>query len=275
MISLDVTLDCRDDAVLVAPLGLSTPDVAPVSLGIRGGSQRVVFDPGCGQGAVEVVPKADHISFRWQFSRGGADYPEAMFTQRDSRYTRAATDLAGEMRDIVAGAAHETEALQRIVAHVTALFQYGHVEKRFYEGLDEMPQLCGLTRGSCVDINAYLIAGCRAVGIEAAYITGYFIPEEKRTSCTAIHCWVVTRADGIFQEWDIGHHLQMDVREIAPALNPKPGVRVAMSHSMGRNFPDLDVKDLKLLAEPMWKLNDGSWERAVLDIRLDGYDALL
>ena len=89
MISLDVTLDCRDDAVLVAPLGLSTPDVAPVSLGIRGGSQRVVFDPGCGQGAVEVVPKADHISFRWQFSRGGADYPEAMFTQRDSRYTRA------------------------------------------------------------------------------------------------------------------------------------------------------------------------------------------
>ncbi|MGR3714038.1 MAG: transglutaminase-like domain-containing protein [Shimia sp.] len=274
MIALDVTVGRKDDAVLVAPSGFSTPDVAPKSLEVSGGAQSLVHDAQSGQAAAVVQPEAEQVRFRWQFSRGGAAYLEAMFQQRDSRFTRSAWALAGEMRDIVDGAATERAGLERIVRHVTGLFQYGHGNAQFYEGHDEMPQLCGLTRGSCVDINAYLIACCRAVGIEAGYVTGYFVPEEKKTHCTDMHCWVVTRADDEVLEWDIAHHMKMGVDQIEPGLNPKPGVRVAMSHSMGWNLPALGVVDLKLLAEPMWRFANGSWERAALDIELEGYDAL-
>lgn len=274
MISLDVTLPTRKGARLVAPVGLSTPDVAPVSLHVTGGRSQLLFEPGSGQALVEVVPEAGDVTFHWEFQRNGVDYPEAIFEHRDSRYTRAAADLIGEVEVLVRGAASKDEALRRIVDHVAGMFEYGHRNDDLYAGQDDMPQLCGMTRGSCVDINAFFIAYCRAAGIEAGYVTGYFIPEEKRTTTTDMHCWVVTRTNAGVQEWDIAHHMKMGVAQILPGLNPKPGVRVAMSHSMGWHVPALQVRDLKLLAEPMWLLPGGKWERAKLDIRLSGYEAL-
>ena len=62
--------------------------------------------------------------------------------------------------------------------------------------------------------------------------------------------------------------------DIAPGLNPKPGVRVPLAHSMGLNFPTLGVRDLKLIGEPLWFKADGSWAAAEPRIRLDGYDLL-
>lgn len=246
VISLDVTLTTREGARLIAPVGLSTPHVTPQSMQVTGGRSSLVFETGCGQALVEVVPEAEGVTFNWAFQRSGAAYPEAMFEHRDSRYTRAAADLVGEVEVLVRGAASQDEALHRIVDHVAGMFEYGHRNDDLYEGQDEMPQLCGMTRGSCVDINAFLIAYCRAAGIEAGYVTGYFIPEEKRTSTTDMHCWVVTRTNAGVQEWDIAHHMKMGVTQILPGLNPKPGVRVAMSHSMGWHVPALNVRDLKL-----------------------------
>ncbi|MBO6897810.1 MAG: transglutaminase domain-containing protein [Shimia sp.] len=274
MIALDVTLTTREGARLISPVGLSTPDVTPMSLQVIGGRHEVLFETGSGQALVEVMPDSEDVTFRWAFQRGGATYPNAMFAQRDSKYTRAAADLVGEVEALVGGAASKDDALRLIVDHVAGMFEYGHRNDDLYEGHDDMPQLCGLTRGSCVDINAFLIAYCRAAGIEAGYVTGYFIPEEKRTSTTDMHCWVVTRTAAGVQEWDIAHHMKMGAAQILPSLNPKPGVRVAMSHSMGWHVPALGVRDLKLLAEPMWLLPDGTWERAKLNIAFAGYDAL-
>ena len=82
-------------------------------------------------------------------------------------------------------------------------FTYGHPETRFNDGLNEVPALgCGLTEGSCVDINTYFIAALRAAGIEAGYVTGVFFPAEKGDHCDDGHCWVVTRIDGETREWE-------------------------------------------------------------------------
>jgi hypothetical protein len=119
--------------------------------------------------------------------------------------------------------------------------------------MDEVPFLsCGLTEGSCIDINGYLIAALRAAGFEAGYVTGYFFPVEKRDRCDDMHCWVVSRHQGVVLEWDIAHHLKRGTIKIRPGLNPKPGLRFAVAHSMGLDFPELGVWEMKLLAEPVW-----------------------
>jgi transglutaminase-like putative cysteine protease len=78
-------------------------------------------------------------------------------------------------------------AIEAIVNAVAAKFRYAHPEKRFNDGCEEVPYLaCGLTEGSCVDINTYLIASLRAAGFEAGYVTGYFFPEEKNGTCVMV-----------------------------------------------------------------------------------------
>lgn len=267
-IALIVECPVLPDALLVAPVGLSTPQSAPVSVEVQGAAQRMIADPRSAQHALALTPTDERIEMTWSYVPGGAAYCEAMFQPRDSRYTRAAALLAVEAREFARC------SVKDIADHVAALFAYGHPETRFYDEQDEIPQLCSLTQGSCVDINAYFIAFCRAAGFEAGYVTGYFIPEEKRTHCADMHCWVVTRGPQGVQEWDIAHHLKMGTRDILPGLNPKPGVRVPMAHSMGLNFPALGLRDLKLIGEPMWLLPDGRWIRPELSITLRGYDLL-
>jgi hypothetical protein len=163
------------------------------------------------------------------------------------------------------------EAMKRaaIVNDVAAKFTYGHPATKFYDGHDEIPSLgCGVTEGSCVDINAYLIASLRAAGFEAGYMTGYFFPEEKQGRCNDMHCWVITRHDDSVLEWDIAHHLKLGTRQIGSGLNPKPGSRVALAHSMGLDFPSAGVSTLKLLAEPVWIGENGRIEKADVTIRM-------
>ncbi|MEM8732426.1 MAG: transglutaminase domain-containing protein [Pseudomonadota bacterium] len=187
---------------------------------------------------------------------------------------RSASALAIEAKSIATTAGGGGAALRALANHVAGQFRYGHPEKRFYDGFDEIPQICGLAEGSCVDINAYFIASCRAAGLEAGYITGCFVPQEKRDWCNDMHCWVVTRSDAGIEEWDIAHHLKLCLTEIAPGLNPKPGVRVPLAHSMGLNFPAAGLADLKLIGEPMWRLPDGRWQESEPQIRLARYDLL-
>lgn len=132
----------------------------------------------------------------------------------------------------------------------------------------EIPALgCGTAEGSCVDINTYFIASLRAAGFDAGYVGGCFFPAEKGGRCDDMHCWVVTRDQGEVLEWDIAHHLKLGRRDIVPGLNPKPGYRVALSHSMGLTVPDLGVACLKLLTEPVWVDELGGTDSGDLVIR--------
>lgn len=79
-----------------------------------------------------------------------------------------------------------------------------------------------------------------------------------------MNCRVVTRVSGAVKGWDIAHHLKMGTRDIHPDLNPKPGVRAAVCHSMGLKFPKRGICGMKALIEPLKLAFD----------RLRGFDAL-
>ena len=274
MIQLTVSFDADQEGKIIAPMGFSTPHLSPLTVEVKGADQTLVGDAHNGQQLFCLRPTVARPKISWSFQKTGCAYPDAMFQPRESRFTQGANEMCASVASAVGDILDPAQRLKAVVSHVTELFTYGHADVPFYDGHDAVPELCSLTVGSCVDINAYLIAACRAVGIEAGYVTGYFIPEEKRSHTSDMHCWVVTRIGDQIQEWDIAHHLKMDTRDIQPGLNPKPGVRVPMAHSMGWTIPSLGVVDAKLMAEPMWLLPDGSWRRAELDIQLQGYDLL-
>lgn len=276
IVSVRVACRAGETRPLLAPFGLQTPDQTPLGLSVEGGSVDLVVERNTGQEAALITPDpgAQAIVLTYGFQGSGKGYPEGMFAVHDSRYSRAASDLvqAFAQEGPANGAGAEEDPVARIVQEVHARFVYGHAEVRFNDGLDAVPYLsCGTTVGSCVDINTYLIACLRAAGIEAAYVTGYFFTEERGGVCRDMHCWVVTREGDRLREWDIAHHLKMDRAPVASGLNPKPGCRVALFHSMGLDVPELGIREAKLLAEPVW-VDRGRLIRiaeADLQIRMD------
>lgn len=248
---------------LFFPLGIGTPhhSVTSVDVNLRYKTYRI---PGSNQW-VGVADAPDHaVTLTYEYADTGCPYPEEMFAHRPSRFTRAAHGLREDAETLRDAA----DPAQAVVNQVTGLFSYGHVDKTYYDDADELPQLCDMTTGSCVDINAYLIASLRAAGVDAGYVTGYFFPEEKQGSTFEMHCWVVTRDENYgCREWDIAHFLKMGRQDVHASLNPKPGRRAAIAHSMGHDIPALGLSDAKLIAEPIWVTQSGT-ERAEMDIRL-------
>lgn len=256
-----VSVGVRRGGRFIAPIGLATPHLVPTGFDVVGAPWRLTFCSATGQAAA-LIDAEGPFTCLYDAAPGACAYPEAMFHPTESRYTRAADGLVAD----AAG-----KSLEEVVAHTASLFTYGHPETRFYEEAETVPQICGLTEGSCVDINLYLIASLRAAGIEAGYMTGYFFPEEKAGTCVDMHCWVVTRRGDEVLEWDVAHHFKMGVREIGPGLNPKPGWRVPMAHSMGLSFPELGLNDMKLIGEPAL-IEGAAWDmldRSEIEIRYE------
>jgi hypothetical protein len=274
MIEVTMRFEARD-ARFTAPFGVPMPEATPVSFTAEGAHLSTVWSPDAAQHLAVGVPDANEVVLRWQFSPEQADYPEALFAVMNNRFTRAAEGIAGETRAIAAAAGGGAAGLQAIVDHVAQIFDYGHPTGKFYDGYDEIPHLCDRTEGSCVDINAYLIAALRAAGYQAGYLYGLFVPEEKQDWCEDGHCWVATRHNGIVQDWDIAHHLKMGRRSITPGLNPKPGVRLPLAHSMGWSLPALGLNATKVLGIPLWLTDAGPRVPDDLTFRLEGYDQLV
>ncbi|GAA0774834.1 transglutaminase family protein [Roseibium denhamense] len=270
-ITVNVTIQPSQDPAqkLLVPAGIPTPHQTPVSFEVSGGRVALSGEVSTGQMAALITPDMGQpVTISYCYEDGGAGYPETMFTPRLNRFTRAANDLVEDVRGIVDQAQDGHAAIEAIVNAVAGKFLYGHPDVRFNDGCEEIPYLsCGLTEGSCVDINTYLIACLRAAGLEAGYVYGYFFPEEKNGTCEDGHCWVVTRHKGVVLEWDIAHHLKLGRRDICCGLNPKPGRRVATAHSMGLTFPALGICETKILGEPAWISSDGTLLQADLDIR--------
>lgn len=109
----------------------------------------------------------------------------------------------------------------------------------------------------------------RAAGFEAAYLAGYFFPEERGGLTNDMHCWVVTRHAGEVLAWDIAHHMKAGLGTVRPGLNPRPGRRVAIGHSMGHRYrlPEGPL-DLKLLAQPLWIRDGHSFDVDPLSVRI-------
>ena len=263
-----------DAARLVVPCGLATPHVSPIRTRVTGAAVSLAGDAFNGQHVLVLDPTDDQVTVETDFALGGPAYPDAMFAVPDSRYTRIASDLKAEAQDIVGAAGGGDAGILALAQSCAALFTYGHPDEKFYDDTEEVPQICSLTTGSCVDINLYFIALLRAAGYEAGYVTGYFVPEAKRTHAEDGHCWVVTRHAGRCLEWDIAHHLKIGAKAIAPGLNPKPGVRLPFAHSMGWTLPALGVTDTKLIIQALWLAPGRARTVDDVTITLTGYDLL-
>ncbi len=250
-------------AHLLAPLGVASSLGSVAGLAVEGG--RIVETLGeikTGQQAALIAPEGDGpvtLTYRYAPAPEAPRYPEAAWRPRCNRWTEAAEDLAAASRAIAAEAGGGHAGIEALVAEARARFTYGHPEQRFNDGSDVVPFLgCGIAEGSCVDINTYLVASLRAAGYEAAYLYGYFFPAEKVNTTVDGHCWVATRLDGDVLDWDIAHHIKAGLHPVSPALNPKPGRRVLVSHSMGHRYGAVDGDiALKLLGEPIWRTPDG------------------
>ncbi|MEL7460639.1 MAG: transglutaminase family protein [Pseudomonadota bacterium] len=278
MTSLSVTIKASSDDPILAPVGLVTPLRAVTGLSVSGGRiATILTEAELALSAALITPQADTVTLRYSVNdhpAAGA-YPEAAFAPRDNAHTRAASDLAEASRDIAARSGGGRAGIEALVAEAEARFEYAHPKARFTDGQDAVPYLsCGLTEGSCVDINTYLVASLRAAGYEAAYFYGYFFPEERGGMTDDGHCWVATRHAGEVLEWDIAHHIKAGLGPTRPALNPRPGERVAVSHSMGHRYQFAGrTIDLKILGEPMRLPPDGPPAYVTLEAWLQGASA--
>ena len=244
LVTVEVANETDSARRLLAPVGMPTPYQTPEHFAVEGAPFSLTGEIQTGQMAALIEPgPGSTVTLRYSCLDTGSVYPEMLFQYRPNRFTRAADALIRDARLIADQAADGHGAIAAIVNDVAGKFSYGHPEVKFNDGEDEVPLLaCGMTEGSCVDINTYLIAALRAAGFEAGYVTGYFFPTEKRGCCDDMHCWVVTRHNGVVLEWDIAHHLKLGQSEICCGLNPKPGARIAVAHSMGLDFPELGIK---------------------------------
>lgn len=196
--------------------------------------------------------------------------PEAHWRPLPSRYSTPSTELAHHVVDLVKDAPTRQAAVDILVDFTASLFDYDHPKARFCDGKDEVPLLLTLTKGSCTDINTFLLSALYAVEIPATYYAGYFFEHGKPRQTSGFHCWISTLADGIHRDWDIAHHIKNGTREIMPGLNPVPGERVALSHARGLRFKVDDTEvQFTHFAYPYWIFADGTYEPACAVATLD------
>lgn len=244
------------DALLIAPVGAASALGSTASLTVEGG--RVVealTETETGQAALLIAPEGP-VTLRYRFAPSPAAprWPEAAFAHRRNRYTEPAEALVEASQAIARAAGGGRAGLQALVEETRARFTYAHPESRFNDGHDTVPHLgCGVVAGSCVDINTYLIASLRSAGYRAAYLYGYFFPQDKGDWCVDGHCWVATEHEGETLEWDIAHHIKAGLHPVRPGLNPRGGRRTMISHSMGHRFrAGRGEIAMKVLGEPHW-----------------------
>jgi transglutaminase-like putative cysteine protease len=223
--------------------------LAPVRAQAYDREQTALFVPGTA-GA--------HASFEFTFAPSDGARRPAHFAPAINRYVAASPELAAAIAELIEGASGEGEKLRRIIDFTASLFDYDHPPVKFYEGKDAIPLLREMTKGSCLDINTFLMSSLYVAGIPAAYYSGYFFAAEKPPTSNHFHCWVSTFTEGEQQDWDIAHHISAGTRSIKPGLNPKPGVRLAMSCGRGLKFP-LGAQDVWVshLGSPVWVRRDG------------------
>ena len=224
------------------------------------------------QRAYLVRPRPDVtplISF--VFEQADGQPPEWFWELQSNRFTEASELLAAQAGNLTAGCQSESERVRSLVENAAGIFGYDHPDERFNEGHDQVPMLCGTAKGSCVDINTYLIASSRCLGIEVQYVAGYWFHPHK-TETPDMHCWLAFRCDGDTMFWDLAHHLKWGVEQLAPGLNPAGGRRVPMSCGRGLCFdtPNGEI-GISHFSEPLWVLPDGAIHKPPMRIHIEEY----
>ncbi|MEL7133891.1 MAG: hypothetical protein AAGK77_15935, partial [Pseudomonadota bacterium] len=82
---------------VIAPGGMATPHGSTTAFQVEGGTAIEIQEANTGQTAYRIAPTDGALRLTWCFDDAvTAPYPEAMFTPRDTPFTRSAADLVAE-----------------------------------------------------------------------------------------------------------------------------------------------------------------------------------
>ncbi|MCP4790594.1 MAG: transglutaminase domain-containing protein [Gammaproteobacteria bacterium] len=190
---------------------------------------------------------------------------------QENRHTQASGALVEQVSTWVDESEKPSQQLYTLIHKTADMFAYGHVEQRFTEGKSQVPPLCGITNGSCVDINTFLIAAARSLGIKVQYLAGYWF-HPSRSHTHDMHCWLDFEVETGHEYWDVAHHLKWDVEGLHAGLNPAGGRRWLMSYGRGLTFQTIHGEvSISHFSEPLWVYSDGSVMAPQLHIELIEY----
>ncbi len=208
------------------------------------------------------------VSIHYHFQPSGDPLPGDFFLTQNNRYTQASAQLIEEVACLRQEADSEFTMVGCLLASAKDLFSYGHVEQRFNDGCESVPTVCGTAKGSCVDMNTYLMAAAKSLGVKVQYVAGYwFHPERNHTE--DMHCWLLFELAGEIVPWDLAHHLKWGVDDLKPGLNPAGGRRVPMSFGRGLTFDsESGLVSISHFSEPVWVFPDGEWQKARVEISI-------
>jgi hypothetical protein len=205
-----------------------------------------------------ALSKSEHVPSDW------------VWDVQQNRHTTASPELVGLAQEL-AGAAHGNpeSKIRMLINYAAEMFGYDHVEDGFNAGQETVPAICGTIKGSCVDMNTFILAGALSLGLRGQYIAGYWFHPDK-TETHDMHCWLVFDADGKPLFWDLAHHLKWGVSKLEPGLNPAGGRRVAMSCGRGLKFttPNGNI-EISHFAEPIWVMPNGVLLEPAIKVHID------
>ncbi|NBN65130.1 transglutaminase-like domain-containing protein [Pannonibacter tanglangensis] len=209
---------------------VDTPEQTVEGLSVtRGTCRGLLRARNSGQQAVLIEPEQGHAEVTVSFSPAPSRFPHWLFAPTGGAHETPSGDLLALMLDVVAQAPTPAARVEAVVRHVDARFEYGVREVGLADDTAAMPALaCDTHLGTCVDTHSYAVAAMRAAGIDAAYISGLYFPDDTDVSQPG-HCWFVVDAAGAPHHWDISHHLKYGLGPTTPAYNPKPGTRFALT----------------------------------------------
>jgi len=168
------------------------------------------------------------------FADEAGSFPAWIFQSTGGAHETPSADLMQLIAGLAPSELAPAQRVERIVHHVEERFTYGVRDVGLGDDVEAMPALaCDTHLGTCVDTHSYAVAAMRAAGFPAAYVSGLFFHEGRKTSEPG-HCWFVVDAQGAPHHWDVSHFLKYGLGPVRPVFNPKPGVRFALS--IGRDL---------------------------------------
>lgn len=223
-------------ATLLFPFPVDTPEQRVANVRVEGvQSHGPLQAQNSGQQALQLTAEAGSMpKVVVDFAPEPQAFAPWVFAPTGGAHETPSPDLVELMGRVAPVGLTPMERAWRIVRHVESRFTYGRREVGLGDDTTAIPALeCDLHRGTCIDTHTYSVAAFRAAGLEAAYVSGAFLVEGQSSGHTG-HCWFVVRAEGVPHHWDISHFLEYGLGPVQPVLNPKPGMRQALS--VGRDL---------------------------------------
>jgi hypothetical protein len=167
--------------------------------------------------------------------------------------TDAQLDFGSEWINLDCEGGNSDARVRAAVAAVAKQFDYGPKN----DSLGDSVASCNLLTGNCIDINTVLLCYLHKAGVQASYVAGYYFADHH-VPADGMHCWVATKTENGYLEWDIAHALKAGRDATIPMSETDRGLRVPIS--FGRNIV-YQIDDLRFSLEhfvqPRWLLTDG------------------